>query len=184
MKRTVLTLFLSFSCLLTSAQEWNLGGGLSFALERFRVTGCEIHDEGVLHTLPVLNVEAGYNIPGGDIGVFLGAYCNYAQKNLKGAPEMLKEKELIVNIVPMVRYYFRTEREGSVRYFTTLGAGARLRNYSETLEGDTISRLHKTFCFVFSPVGVYRCDEKYYYTLECGFGSSWTGFKLCFGFKL
>lgn len=184
MKRTVLTLLLAFSCLLSSAQEWNLGGGLSLALERFSETRCEIHDDGFFHTLPVLNVEAGYNIPDGDIGVFLGAYCNYAQKNLKGAPEVLKEKELIVNIVPMVRYYFRTEKERSARYFTTLGVGARLRNYSETLEGDTISRLHKSFSFVVSPVGVYRCDEKYYYSLECGFGSSWTGFKLCLGFKL
>ena len=182
MKKAMLTIMLAFSCILTSAQEWNVGAGLSLALERFGPLQCEIHNN--FNAPPVLNVEGGYNLPGDNFGVFLGAFCNYTQNKMKGGPEVLTERELIVNIVPMVRYYFHSEADGRVKYFATLGAGARLRNYSETLEGDTISRLHTTFSWVVSPIGVYRSDEEYYYTIECGLGNSWTGFKLCFGFKL
>ena len=193
MRKITLTVLLALFCAGLCAQEKNLNIGLAIGgYDRYQFGHSEIIDLHKSSTyndisyvsnpkvLPTVSVEGGYIFPGNRVGAFLGAYWSYAYNYLTGGPSLLKESENIVHIVPQVRLYYLYT--GNARLYATFGAGVRVRTFSETFEGDTITSGKAEFSYIISPFGMSFGDN---WTFGCDFGSGkpWSLFNMTIGYR-
>lgn len=193
MRKITLAILLSLACMSLRAQEKNINVGIAMGMyDRYSFGHSEIIDFHKSSTyndisyvsnpnvLPTISVEGGYVFPGNHVGAFLGTYWSYAFNYMYGGPSLLKESELIVHIVPQVRLYYLYT--GNARLYATFGAGARVRTFSETFEGDTITSGKAEFSYIISPFGM-SFGDRWTFGCDFGFGLPWSYFNMTVGYR-
>ena len=120
--------------------------------------------------LPTLSLQGGYVIPDTSLGVFLGVYGSYASNDLYGGPSPLQEREIILHVLPELRFYYLNDP--GFKLYGTLGTGVRYRQYSETFEGDTVGKRDFRLSYEVSPVGL-SVGERWFVSLDFGWGFPW-----------
>lgn len=193
MRRVTLTILLAVACTQLWAQEKNFNVGFTMGIyDRYQYGHSEIIDIHKAssyndisyvsnpHVLPTISVEGGYIFPGNHVGAFVGTYWSYAWNNLNGGPSPLREDECIVHIIPQVRLYYLYT--GDIRLYATLGAGVRVRTFSETFEGDTIRAYHAEFSYVLSPFGM-SFGGRWAFSCDFGHGTAWSMFNMTASYR-
>lgn len=193
MRKVTLIILLALACTQLLAQEKNFNVGFAMGFfDRYEwghseiinvhksLTYNDIPYVSNPHVLPTITAEGGYIFPGNHVGAFVGAYWSYAWNILNGGPSPLREDESIVHILPQVRLYYLYS--SNVRLYAILGAGIRLRTFSETFEGDTIRTYHAGFSYVISPFGM-SFGDRWTFSCDFGLGRAWSLFNMTAGYR-
>ena len=196
--RKILVTLLLFLCSLSgsfwaSAQNggWNIEAGISYPFYD-RSTGvvvlaAERSSSGKWGSytyspviLPTVSVSVGRHLDKGPFSFRMGAYFNHASNKLYGAPDVLIERESILHLLPEVRLYY--SEKASIRTYASLGAGLRIRIYSEDLGGDVVTGTHLSFSWQITPFGI-EIGKQWYFNMCLGIGHAITPVGIGVGYK-
>ena len=132
------------------------------------------------HMLPTMWIRSGYSCPDTFVGLYLNVFGNYTYNDLTGGPSLLREQEVILHVLPEIRFYYLNESR--YRFYASLGAGVRYRQFAETFEGDTITNHDFRFSYEISPFGVSMGDN-WSFSVDLGYGTPWAIAKIGAGYR-
>ena len=120
--------------------------------------------------LPTFSVSAGCHLKNLPLSIHTGLYVNYASQTLSKGPGPLTEKETIFHLIPEIRYYYLERND--VKLYCSLGIGARVNVFSETLNGDTVTGPSLFLAWQLVPFTV-SYGKRFNFSLGIGLGSAW-----------
>lgn len=130
--------------------------------------------------LPPVFFAGGYVSADLPLGFFLDVYANYAWNTLNGGPATMNERELILHVMPEVRFYYDKTDKRAI--YASVAAGVRARHYAEVLGGDKISCNDFGFSWQVSPLGM-SFGKHWYFSWDLGWGRAFSALKANCGYK-
>ena len=162
---------------------WEIDAGIGYVgVERlYPLSEINLSTKNPSTILPTFSLRGGYSFSDYPIGLFFEASYSYAKSVYKGGPSPLVEEEPIVHLVPQLRIYY-LKSNPRLKMYCSLGAGVRIRQYSETLEGDTIKKTFCNFSWTVSPFGI-SVGPHWNIGAEFGVGLGWSLGRFCVGYR-
>ena len=161
---------------------WEIDAGVSyFGMDReFAVSEINSSTKNPSTILPTFSLRGGYYFPESFVGLFLDISFSYARSVYQGGPSPLVEEEPIFHVTPQLRLYYKNSPK--LRMYASLGGGLRVRQFSETFEGDTIRKTFFDFSWMASPFGI-SLGQHWNASLELGVGWAWSIGRFCVGYR-
>lgn len=184
MKKIVLAALLFLLRIPTFAQGgvWEMDAGVGYiGVDRgYTVSEINLSTKNPSTILPTFSLRGGYSFPESFVGLFLDISFSYARSVYQGGPSPLIEEEPIFHVVPQLRLYYKNTPK--LRMYASLGGGLRIRQFSETFEGDTIRKTFYDFSLMASPFGI-SLGQHWNVSLEIGAGLAWSIGRFCVGYR-
>lgn len=93
---------------------------------------------------------------------------------------MLQERELIVHILPQIRFYYL--KKDDVRLYGAVGIGGRYRKFTEDYENDPISNRDLKLTFQIIPFGM-DVGNQWFFNMDIGDGLAWSYARIGMGYR-
>lgn len=129
------------------------------------------------YILPSFDLTFVYNFKNTRLGLGFDNSCNYAFRKQNGEQ---KDKELIVHILPYIRYYYVRVHDLSI--YSAAGYGARFRNYEKVKGGTEEPRWYFSGSWQVIPFGM-QVGKRWFFAFDAALGEAWAPMRLSVGYR-